>query len=54
MLIPRHDVTPAVDIDYAALRVPTAYEVINGFTGNREYEPLIDVGVGASSRVRGG
>jgi hypothetical protein len=37
-------VTPAVDIDYAALRVPTAYEVVNGFAGNREYEPLIDVG----------
>lgn len=42
-VIPTCDVTPAIDVDYASLRVPTAYQVVNGFAVVRDYQPLIDV-----------
>ena len=43
-MIPRCDVTPAIDIDYASLRVLTAYQVVEGFAVVRDYQPLIGVG----------
>jgi hypothetical protein len=42
-VIPHYDVTPTIDVDYARLRIPTAYKVVNGFAVVRDYEPLIDV-----------
>lgn len=42
-MIPKCDVTPTIDVNYARLKVPTAYQVINGFTAVRDYQPLIDV-----------
>lgn len=42
-MIPQYDVTPKIDVDYTRLRIPTAYEVVNGFAVVRDYEPLIDV-----------
>lgn len=43
-MIPEYDVTPVIDIDYATLRIPTAYQVVEGFAIVRDYEALIDVG----------
>jgi hypothetical protein len=43
-VIPEYDVTPAIDVDYASLRVLTAYQVVEGFAVVRDYQPLIDVG----------
>lgn len=42
-VIPKCDMTPAIDVDYASMRVPTAYQVVNGFAVVRDYQPLIDV-----------
>lgn len=36
--------TPTIDVDYAGLKVLTAYQVVNGFAVVRDYQPLIDVG----------
>lgn len=43
-MILKCDVTPVIDVDYATLRVLTAYQVIEGFAVVRDYEALIDVG----------
>jgi hypothetical protein len=43
-VIPKGDVTPAIDVDYASLRVPTAYQVVEGFAAVRDYQALIGVG----------
>jgi hypothetical protein len=43
-VIPRVDVIPTIDVDYAGLKVLTAYQVVNGFAVVRDYRPLIDVG----------
>ncbi len=43
IVIPQYDVTPTIDVDYARLRIPTAYKVVNSFAVVRDYEPLIDV-----------
>jgi len=43
-VIPECDVTPTIDVDYASLRVLTAYQVVEGFAVVRDYQPLIDVG----------
>lgn len=42
-MVPEHEVTPVIDIDYAALRVPTAYQVVEGFAMVRDYQALIGV-----------
>lgn len=43
-MIPEYDVTPTIDVDYASLRIVTAYQVVEGFAVVRDYQPLIDVG----------
>lgn len=43
-MIPECDVTPTIDVDYASLRVLTAYQVVEGFAVVRDYLSLIDVG----------
>ena len=43
-MIPKCGVTPTIDVDYASLRVLTAYQVVSGFAVVRDYQPLIDVG----------
>ena len=43
-MIPECDVTPTIDVDYASLKVLTAYQVVEGFAVVRDYQPLIDVG----------
>jgi hypothetical protein len=42
-VVPQYDVTPTIEVDYARLKIPTAYKVVNGFAVVRDYEPLIDV-----------
>jgi hypothetical protein len=42
-VIPECDVIPTIDVDYASLRILTAYQVVEGFAVVRDYQPLIDV-----------
>ena len=42
-MIPKCDVTPIIDVDYARLKIPTAYQVVNGFAAVQDYQPLVDM-----------
>lgn len=42
-MVPEYEVTTTIEVDYASLRVPPPYGVINGFGMNRGYEALVDV-----------
>jgi leader peptidase (prepilin peptidase)/N-methyltransferase len=42
-VVPEHEVTPVIGIDYATLGVPTAYQVVEGFAMVRDYQPLVGV-----------
>jgi hypothetical protein len=42
-VVPEHEVTPVIDVDYATLEVPTAYQVVEGFAMVRDYQPLTAV-----------